>query len=141
MLEFETSRFGRLEVAEDRIINFPEGLLGFPEIKRYVLMDYKDTPLKWLQAIDDPDVAFIVAEPAIIAPDYSVKLDPATRQYLNLENDDDLAVLVIIRVEGENIIGNYQGPLMVNASLMRGVQVVIDKVRNDKANNAHGTVK
>lgn len=141
MLEFETSRFGRLEVAENRIINFPEGLLGFPEIKRYVLMDYKDTPLKWLQAIDDPDVAFIVAEPAIIAPDYSVKPDPATRQYLNLENDDDLAVLVIIRVEGENIIRNYQGPLMVNASLMRGVQVVIDKVRNDKANNAHGTVK
>lgn len=126
MMSFETSRFGSLEVEEDKIINFPNGLLGFPEIKRYILMDYKDTPLKWLQAVDDPDIAFIVMEPTILSPDYSIKLDATARQCLQLENDNDLAVLVIIRVEGEKVIANFQGPILLNASLMRGMQVVIE---------------
>lgn len=127
MVQLETSRFGALEVAEDRIISFPDGLLGFPDIKRYILMDYKDTPLKWLQAVDDPDLAFIVTEPAVLFPDYKVRLDPATKQYLRIENEEDLAVLMIIRVEGENVIANLQGPLFMNASSMVGAQIVVDK--------------
>ena len=63
MISFDTSRFGRLEVGKDKIIDFPTGLIGFPDIKRFILMDYKDTSLKWLQAVDDPDVAFIVTPP------------------------------------------------------------------------------
>lgn len=128
MVQFETSRFGVLEVEEERIINFPDGLLGFPDIRRYVLMDYKDTPLKWLQAVDDPDLAFIVTEPAVLFPDYKVRLDPATRQYLKLEKDEDLAVLMIIRVEGEQVIANLQGPLFLNAGSMLGAQIVVDKL-------------
>lgn len=127
MLQFETTRFGVLEVEEDRIINFPDGLLGFPDIKRYILMDYKDTPLKWLQAVDDPDLAFIVTEPAVLFPDYNARLDSATKQYLKLEKDEDLAVLMIIRVEAEQIIANLQGPLFLNAGSMLGAQIVVDK--------------
>lgn len=133
MIQFETSRFGALEVEEDRIINFPDGLLGFPDIKRYILMDYKDTPLKWLQAVDDPDLAFIVTEPAVLFPDYKARLDPATRQYLKLEKDEDLAVLMIIRVEDERLIANLQGPLFLNAGSMTGAQIVVDKALERKA--------
>lgn len=133
MALFETSRFGRLEVDDDKIINFPEGLLGFPGIKRYILMDYKDTLIKWLQAVDDPDIAFIVAEPAIFAPGYSVKLDHVTRKFLQPEKDDDLAILVILRVADEKVIVNFQGPLVINACLMKGIQVVIDKVGEGNA--------
>lgn len=128
MVKFETTRFGTLEVDSNRIIYFPDGILGFPSIKRYILMDYKDTPLKWLQAIDHPDIAFIVMDPTISSTSYSIKLDDTIRQYLQLENDEDLAVLVIVRVEGDNVIANLQGPILMNASLMRGVQVVLDKI-------------
>ena len=65
MVCFETSRFGKLEIAEDKIIKFPAGLLGFPHVKRYALLDYEETPVKWLQAIDDPHVAFIVMDPTL----------------------------------------------------------------------------
>ena len=67
MVKIETSRFGSLEVPEDRVIRFPVGLLGFPRLNRYILIDYKDTPLKWLQSVEDPDVAFIVTDPKTIA--------------------------------------------------------------------------
>lgn len=128
MINFETSRFGLIEVAEEKIIYFPEGLPGFPMIKRYILMDYKDTALKWLQAVDDPDIAFIVVEPTLLNPDFSVIPDDSARTLLSLVNDDDLAVLVIIRREGDQVIANFQCPLLLNAGMMRGVQVCMDNI-------------
>ncbi|MBI4620085.1 MAG: flagellar assembly protein FliW [Desulfobacterales bacterium] len=129
MVRFETPRFGILEVGEEKIITFPEGLLGFPDIRHYILMDYKDTPLKWLQAVDNPDVAFIVAGSSMLSLDYSRELNAATRQCLQLENDEDLAILVILRVEGEKVIANSQGPILLNASRMRGMQVVLEEIK------------
>lgn len=127
MVSFQTSRFGSLQVENDKIIHFPNGLLGFPEVKRYVLMDYKDTPLKWFQAVDEPDVAFIVAEPGIVLPGFNVELDAVTKQTLQLERDEDLVVLVVLRVEGDRVIANLKGPLMINSKLMLGVQAVVNK--------------
>ncbi len=127
MIKFFTSRFGSLEVSEDEIILFPEGIPGFRDIKRYILMDYKDTPLKWLQAIDDPDVAFIVIEPFYLIPDYTFSIDESIRAFLDLKDENDLAILVIIRREGDKIIANFNGPLLFNAAKRIGVQVFFDK--------------
>jgi flagellar assembly factor FliW len=126
MIKFETSRFGTLEVDDSKVIHFPEGLLGFNEINRYALIDYKDTPLKWLQAIDDPHIAFIVADPKLFTPDYDLVIDYETRQILSLETDEDLAILVTVRVENERVIANFNGPILLNASIMRGLQIVVE---------------
>jgi len=126
LLAIETSRFGTLEIDKDKIIVFPEGLLGFPNLKRYILIDYKDTALKWLQSLDDPYIAFIVVESTLLYPNYSINLDSITREFLQLKNDYDLTILVIIRVEGKQVIPNLNGPLLFNASLMMGIQIVID---------------
>ncbi|MBF0568969.1 MAG: flagellar assembly protein FliW [Nitrospirae bacterium] len=125
---FETSRFGPVEVGADKVISFPDGIVGFPKIKRYVLIDHKDTVLKWLHAVDDPDVAFIVVEPTILLPNFSMTLDPMTKSFLKLDNNEDLVTFVIIRVENERVIANFKGPLLFNASLKIGVQVVLDKI-------------
>lgn len=127
MIRFETIRFGTLEVEEDRIISFPEGIPGFSELRRYVLLDYKDTPLKWLQAVDDPEVAFIVAEPVLVSPDYSISIDDAVKNRIQLHNEEDLAVLLILRVEDGNLIANLNGPLLINAGAMKGIQAVADR--------------
>ncbi len=126
MIKFGTSRFGVLETAEEKIINFHEGLVGLPDMKRFVLIDYKDTLLKWLQSLDDPDIAFIVAPPDVMAIEYSIDLDMTVKKFLQLENDDDIVVLVIMRVSGEEIVTNLQGPLVLNANNMRGVQIVLE---------------
>ncbi|MEO5359794.1 MAG: flagellar assembly protein FliW [Nitrospirota bacterium] len=127
-VKFKTSRFGSIEVSSDKVISFPDGIVGFPSIKRYVLIDHKDTVLKWLQAADDPDVAFIVVEPTVLLQNFNMTLDPTTKRFLQLENNDDLVTLVIIRVENERVIANFHGPLLFNASLKIGVQVVLDKI-------------
>lgn len=125
MISFQTQRFGTLEVEDDRIITFPKGLLGFDEVKRYILIDYKDTPLKWLQAVDHPNIAFIVAEPGMFLSGYPIEVDHLTRLSLKIERDEDIAVLVILRVDGNNVIANLQGPLIINSQLMIGSQVIL----------------
>ena len=126
MVSFATSRFGTLEVSEDKVISFPLGMLGFPHIKRYVLLDYEDTPVKWLQAVDDPDVAFIVMEPNLLAKDCTITLDGSMRQTLQLENEEDLALLAIVRVENGKVLANLKGPLLFNSRLKIGIQAVIE---------------
>jgi flagellar assembly factor FliW len=126
MIRFETSRFGKLEVAEDKVIQFPAGLLGFPRVKRYVLLDYEDTPIKWLQAIDDPDVAFIVMEPRMLVQGYTISLDATTRQALLLDTEEDLAILAIVRVEKGQVLANLKGPLLFNSRLKIGIQAVLE---------------
>lgn len=127
MIKLNTSRFGILEVKEEKVINFPSGLVGLPGLNHFVLIDHKDTPLKWLQAIDDPDIAFIVVSPSLIIAEYSLDIDKSVKQYIQLENEDDLAVLVTMRVNGENVIANFQGPIVINSRAMKGVQVVLDR--------------
>lgn len=127
-ITIKTSRFGDIGIDEAKVISFPNGLLGFPELKRFVLMDYKDTPIKWLQAVDDPDVAFIVTDPGTFNPDLNLQFEGMARTQLKLESDDDLAVLLIVRVEGEQIIANLEGPLAINSRLMLGYQAVNDRL-------------
>lgn len=126
MVRFNTSRFGSLEVSEERIIHFSHGLLGFPTLTRYVLMDYQDTSVKWLQAVDDPDVAFIVMEPTQLVSDYNVTLEEGVRQALKLDDEEDLAVLTIVRVEDGKVYPNLKGPLFFNARLRLGIQCVLE---------------
>ncbi len=126
MVSFATSRFGTLQVSEDKVISFPLGMLGFPHIKRYVLLDYEDTPVKWLQAVDDPDVAFIVMEPDLIAQDCAITLDGAMRQTLQLEAEEDLAFLTIVRVEDGKVLANLKGPLLFNSRLKIGIQAILE---------------
>ena len=126
MIKLITSRFGELEVQEEKIINFPSGLIGLPDINRFILIDHKDTPLKWLQAIDDPDIAFIVVSPSLIVAEYSLDVDKSVKQHIQLEQEEDLAVLVTMRGDWENVIANFQGPIVINSRAMKGAQVVMD---------------
>ncbi len=129
MISFDTTRFGRLDVARDKIIYFPNGLIGFPDVRRYILMDYRDTLLKWLQAVDAKDVAFIVAPTYEFFPDYSVKIENQARDLIGMENEEDVIILAILRVEGENVTANLQGPLVINSINRKGIQVVNEDSR------------
>lgn len=129
MISFNTSRFGRLEVTIDKVIHFPNGLIGFPDVKRLILMDYNDTSIKWLQAVDDPDVAFIVMPPFEFFPDYSLKIEKSIRKLLAIDNEEDLVTLAIMRVDGGKVTVNLQGPLVINSINKKGIQIVNEDSR------------
>ena len=83
MVIVQTSRFGPVEVDETRMIEFPRGILGFPQHKQYVLIQPEvDSTFYWLQAVTAADLAFVVTDPLLFVPDYQVPLREETRAEL-----------------------------------------------------------
>src|SRR5688500_3623895 len=104
------SRFGQVKVSDDRLINFPKGLLGFPGQQRYVLIQTNDEGyFFWLQAVDTPDLAFVVTDPTLFVPEYNVPIRPEQMAELGLHGMDDAQVLVIVNKRGNTLTGNQIG--------------------------------
>lgn len=126
-MEIETTRFGRMEVNDDRIIVFPRGLLGFPEHKRFALIQTgEENYFFWLQSVDDASLAFVVTDPSIFFKDYEVSLKEETQSDLGLTDMSFAQMFVICNKVGEWLTGNLQGPLVVNAQNRVGQQVVLN---------------
>ena len=78
-MEVRTTRFGVVEIAEDRVITFPKGLLGFGQMKRYCLLEPgNDACFFWLQSLDDPTLAFVVTDPSFSKPPMTVGFEAAS---------------------------------------------------------------
>jgi len=122
----QTTRFGGLEVNEGRIITFSKGLLGFPQHRRYALIHPNDGGFFfWLQAIDAPDLAFVVTDPQLFVPDYRVPLRPDQMQEMGLSSMNEAQVLVIVNKRGSVLTGNLQGPLVIQTARRLGEQLVL----------------
>ena len=92
-MEVRTTRFGVIEISEDRVITFPKGLLGFPEHHRYCLLQPGDDAcFFWLQSLDDPELAFVVTDPTLFMQDYSVPIRAEQLSSLGLSSLDGRGV-------------------------------------------------
>jgi flagellar assembly factor FliW len=125
-MHVETSRFGPLEVDDSRIFTFHEGLLGFPHQRRYTLVHTCPDPVfYWLQAVDEPGLAFLVCDPRTFVPDYEVPVRPDDLELLDLRDLADCQVLVIVNKVSGCLTGNLLGPLVVGTPSLRAKQMVL----------------
>lgn len=127
-MKLNTTRFGEIDVKENDIITLPEGLVGFPEYTRYVLLDHdKDSPFKWLQSLDEGAVAFVVMSPLMFRPDYTVEVTEEEVSSLTLESAEDAVISVIVTIPSDpkKISANLKAPLVFNAKNRIGKQVIV----------------
>ena len=74
-MKVETTRFGKVTFDESGIILFPEGIPGFTDQKRYVLLEVSEyAPLKWLQSIDEAWLAFVIVDPLDLLDEYNIHI-------------------------------------------------------------------
>ncbi len=129
-MEVHTARFGTIEIDSDRVINFPKGLLGFAEQRRYCLLQPNDDAcFFWLQCLDDPALAFVITDPNLFVKDYSVPVRDDQIESLGLDQLDDAQVFVIVNKVGTTLTGNLQGPLVINTISRTGEQFVLAEKR------------
>ncbi|GAW92905.1 flagellar assembly protein FliW [Calderihabitans maritimus] len=128
-MKLETVRFGTLEVREEDMRFFPEGLLGFEELKEYALLPVPNNPaFHWLQAAEEPSVAFLVADPFVFVPDYEVDLPEEVVGQLEIRDPKEVCVYAIVSVrEGEplRVTANLLAPLVINTRNRQGKQVIL----------------
>ena len=122
----ESERLGAVEVDDSKVITFADGLLGFPDAQRFALVDAGDDGTYfWLQALDDPHLAFLAAVPWAFFPDYEPELPGPDQDALELTDASDALVFCLLTFSDEAVTANLLGPLIVNAATRRGRQIVL----------------
>ncbi|MBF0529576.1 MAG: flagellar assembly protein FliW, partial [Deltaproteobacteria bacterium] len=130
-MKIQTSRFGEIEIDAGTIIEVPGGLIGFPEEQKYLLIRHKpDSPFYWFQALNDPDLAFVIVNPAVFKPDYQIPYPASLLTAMKASAPEDLSLFVIVTIPRGNPKGmtaNLLGPLVVNTPARLGKQLVLDE--------------
>ena len=125
-MNVETTRFGTVEVSDERIVTFSGGLLGFGSFKSYALLQPNDDAVFfWLQSMEAPELAFVITDPRLWVPGYEVPIRREQMEDLGLEKLEASQVFVIVNKYGETLTANLQGPLVVNVGNRRGAQLVL----------------
>ena len=130
-MKLTTRIFGEVELEDSKIISFPNGIIGFPDLKRFTLMydeEKGSDTIKWLQSIDEPSFAMPVMDPLIVCPDYKPDVDVSIIDAVDDIKDDDLLVLVTVTVPHDlrQMTVNLMGPFIINVKNMKAVQSIVD---------------
>ena len=128
-MEIKTTRFGDVEIDENLIITLPEGILGFEDFKRYIILDHfdKESPFKWLQSVEDPSLAFVITDPLIFVPDYKARVPKEEVKSIEPSDASKAIIVVIVNIKRDHseITINLQGPIVINPDKKLAKQVVI----------------
>ena len=124
-----TTRFGTLEIDEELVLTFPDGLIGFEHCKRFIVVRPDDqSPFRWFQSLEEPSVAFPIVEPAYFRSDYAPTIADTDARFLQLQADTPALLFAIVTVPRQNpreMTANLLGPLVINALTRQGKQVIV----------------
>jgi flagellar assembly factor FliW len=125
-MRIRTRPYGEIDVDERQRISLPWGLLGFEDLRDWVLLDAAQPPFYWLQSLERPEVAFVLIDPLSFRPDYEPGADPAELAGLEIGGAEERLVFVIVTVPADSVrmTANLQGPLLINRRTRMGRQVV-----------------
>jgi flagellar assembly factor FliW len=123
----KTRPFGEIEIDEKQIVDFPEGILGFDYVKRFIILDSHDnSPFKWLQAYSEPELAFVIIRPIDFLHEYELVISPADVEAVEAESEESLLVFAIVTIPAnpKEMTANLQGPIIINPLKRIGKQAV-----------------
>lgn len=124
------TRFGTLDYLEEDVITFSEGLIGFAQFQKYVLIrTNEEGTFRWLQAIDEPTLAFLVADPADLVPGYSIELSDSEAAIMEIGPETATLLLTTASIppgKPQDLTLNLAGPIVINAEARIGRQLVVD---------------
>lgn len=133
MKKINTRRFGELEVEEQDIIKFADGLPAFEDEHEFVVLPYEEgTPYMFLQSMNTPELAFLMTDPFVFFPDYTFELDDANMSKLGVEDMEDVLVCTLISIPAggiANMTTNLLAPVVINRHTKEARQVVLEKTQ------------
>lgn len=123
-----TTRFGPIEISSEDLLDFSEGLLGFNDLEKFVLLDDpNDEIFAWLQSCDEPSIAFPVLEPELFEDNYKLELSKSDLQSLGADDVSGLRSFCIITIPEDpaRMTANLKAPVVVNIEKRRARQCVL----------------
>lgn len=132
-MKADTRIFGKIEIADDKIITLEMGMIGFPKLTHFALIydeekEEKYNSIMWLQSMDDPDIAFPVMMPNVVKEDYQPNVSEEMIAPLGELNEENTYMLVTVTVpkQVEEFSVNLKAPIVVNMDNRKGVQLIVE---------------
>ena len=130
-MQILTKIFGEIIIDDDKIIQFPNGIIGFPDLTEFTLVhdEEKGTDsIHWLQSIQEPAFAMPVMDPLIVCPDYNPEADDELLNVLGTIVPEELLVLVTVTVPSDltKMSVNLRGPIVINAAEKKATQIIVE---------------
>ena len=127
-MTLQTKVFGEVTIEEEKIITFPGGIIGFPELTQFTLLHDEDdgiATIHWLQSLQEPGFAMPVMDPLFVKEDYNPEIEDELLKVLGEWKQDELLVLVTVSVppELEKMTVNLKGPIVINGANRKACQV------------------
>ena len=123
-----TVNFGEIEVPEDKILRFDEGIPGFPHIRQFAMLELENLrPFSYLQSLEDPPITLLVVNPFLFQPSYQFELGETDAGSLQAQKLEDVSVFVVATIPenpSEATI-NLMAPVLINEKNRRGRQVIL----------------
>lgn len=122
------TRFGEIEYDPKNTVHFPEGLIGFENLRDFIVMpNKKQGPLFWIQSVDDPGIALVLTDPTNFFLDYRVTPEPAELNKLQIKEDQEYFVLCVVTVPpSKKITLNLAAPIFLAPQANRAIQVILE---------------
>lgn len=131
MKKINTARFGELNIQEDKIFHFADGLPAFEDEHRFIILPFDDdSPYSFLQSVETPELAFLMTVPFVFFPDYEFVLEDDAMAALAIKGSEDMQVYTLVTIPGGNIkemTANLMAPVVINKETREAKQVVLDK--------------
>ena len=128
-MTINTIRFGEIDIAEEKILNFVNGLPGFSNCFRFTIISSEETdPFLWLQSLEEPDVALAVINPFRLFPDYVPVVNETDLDVIGNPSDEDVLALTVavIPVKYENMTTNLLSPILINLQNNQARQIIME---------------
>jgi flagellar assembly factor FliW len=124
----DSTNFGAIEFEPEDILQFPDGVLGFSHLNRFLLIESEDfEPFRFLQSIDEPVICFTLIDPLLLDEAYRLELQADDQRRLGLDRPDEGLVYSVVTLanNSQGATANLYAPLVINTSNMRGSQVIL----------------
>ncbi len=128
-MELNTRYNGVIQIEDSEIIKFPQGIPGFLDKKRYVLLKLSnESPFLILQSVDEVELAFITISPWDVFPKYDFQINQATENLLEVKDPEDILVTAICTIKNniKDMTVNLAAPVVINYKKSKGKQVVLE---------------
>ena len=127
-----TRLFGEIEIDESKIITFEDGIIGFPDMKKFTLIFDEENEgrpsISWVLSIDEPEIAFPVMDPLFVCETYNPSVEEELLKNLGTIKEDNLYVLVTVTVP-QNIkdrVVNLKAPIVINTDTRKASQIIVE---------------
>jgi flagellar assembly factor FliW len=125
-VQIESTRFGMVEVRDEAILMFPDGLPGLPGDRWALLAQSEESPFYWLHSVDRADLALPVTNPWLFFGDYDVSVTDEETRRLDLQSADDALILCVVKASEHlaDFTINLAGPIIVHKGSLIGRQII-----------------